>query len=172
MYQNFYRSLQLQQQQAPPPGYICHQCGIPGHWIQQHKQQGMQVGNQKKNNRMPKTQTITQTQSNRSPLQMLHRITQKHNLQPTLLVLSEGLDQQGKVVNKIQIDLDVSHIEGKPEGTVALRQVAWGFSKQDAKKKAVSQMLKHRILKRLASEMKKGNANPGAVPLFGKPKKS
>jgi len=106
------------------------------------------------------------------PLQIMYQLVQKHHLNPTIAVLQTSSDH-GRTQVQVQVDLDISVLEGKPAGSYGLRQLAWGNSKQDAKRKAVSQMMTHPALQGLISQLKPGRVKnsyqqPGASALFPK----
>lgn len=86
------------------------------------------------------------------PLQMMYQLVQKHGLNPTIAVLSTTNESGGPQV-QVQVDLDISVLEGKPAGSFGLRQLAWGSNKQDAKRKAVNQMLTHPSLQGLVAQL-------------------
>lgn len=93
------------------------------------------------------------------PLQLMYKLVQKHGLNPTIAVLQVS-KQGGRQSVQVQVDLDVSALENKPAGSFGLRQLAWGTNKQDAKRKAVSQMLTHPSLQSLvAAILPKSSAN-------------
>jgi len=74
----------------------------------------------------------------------LQQLSQTYNLMPTIAVLQQN--QQGV---QISIEMDISQFEKKPEGSVVLRQVAWGKTTDQAKQKAVKEILKHKQIKAL-----------------------
>lgn len=115
--------------------------------------------------------TPTQQQLD-EPLQIMYQLVQKHHLNPTIAVLQTSSDH-GRTQVQVQVDLDISVLERKPAGSYGLRQLAWGNSKQDAKRKAVSQMMTHPALQGLISQLKPGRIKggyqqPGASALFPK----
>merc|ERR550537_1490895 len=65
------------------------------------------------------------------PLQVMYQLVSKHGLNPTIAVLQTS-SENGRNTVQVQVDLDISGLEGKPAGSFGLRQLAWGGSKQDA----------------------------------------
>lgn len=88
-----------------------------------------------------------------NPVEVLHQIVQKFNLNPSIAVLDTRLVEDNQAM-EVQIDMDCSELEGKPAGSFVLRQTAWGVSKKQAKAKAVSELLKHPILQSLYQRLK------------------
>lgn len=78
------------------------------------------------------------------PMNRLQQLAQTYNLMPTIAVLQ----QNGQGV-QISIEMDISQFEKKPAGAVVLRQVAWGKNQEQAKLKAVKEVLKHKSIKAL-----------------------
>jgi len=77
-----------------------------------------------------------------SPLNQLQQLAQTYNLMPTIATLKQN--NQGV---QISIEMDISQFEKKPKGSVVLRQVAWGKNQNEAKTKAVKEILKHKSIK-------------------------
>lgn len=109
------------------------------------------------------------------PLQVMYQLVSKHALNPTIAVLQTP-SENGRSTVQVQVDLDISALEGKPAGSFGLRQLAWGHNKQDAKRKAVSQMLTHPALQNLITQLKpskrKLQNNPTSLfPSMNQPKR-
>jgi len=68
-------------------------------------------------------------------------LAQNHNLMPTIAVLKQT--EKGM---QVSIEMDVSAFEDKPQGSVVLRQLAWGTDVEAAKSSAVTELLKHESL--------------------------
>ena len=49
------------------------------------------------------------------PLQLMYQLVQKHHLNPTIAVLQTSSDH-GRTQVQVQVDLDISVLEGKPAG--------------------------------------------------------
>jgi len=108
-------------------------------------------------------QTFYPQQFVENPLQTMYHITQKHGLEPTMAILREEKAPDGRSMFQIQVHMDLSKTEGKPEGSFCLRQLAWGNSKQEAKRNAVAQLLTHPALWKLRSPGK-GKKRKASTP--------
>jgi len=77
-------------------------------------------------------------------MNQLQKLCTTYNLSPTVAVMK----QTAKGV-QISIEMDISQFENKAAGAVVLRQVAWGSDQEQAKVKAVKEILKHSSIKAL-----------------------
>jgi len=103
------------------------------------------------------------------PLQVLYKLVQKHGLNPTIVVL-DTCSEQGKTRVQVQVELDISRLQGKPSGSFCLRQLAWGNNKQEAKRNAVGQILAHQALRPLIGDFRSSHPQPHSESLFPIPR--
>jgi len=125
----------------------------------------------KNNKKLRSSQTIVNLQdaapeeSNLTPTESLQKLVQAYNLSPTIAILDTATLADKTDALQIQIDMDCSQVEDKEPGSFVLRQLAWGRSKDEARNKAIQELLKHPTLVKLQNMIGKPK-QPKAEPLF------
>jgi len=100
-----------------------------------------------------------------SPVELLQKLVLTYSLKPTIAVTSEKALADNSTALQIQIDMDCSLIEDKTPGSFVLRQLAWGRTKDEAKRRAIQELLKHETLVRLKKRLVE-KEKPKSEPLF------